>query len=158
MRLMRLRATARLSALRETAMPSRASVAPGRSRAIRRNCGLDSRLPSLKAAWYSAAARRRARGGKVRETSGACGAKAGSGARAAVTGGAGDDGSDGEPGAALGTATGQDLAAVGGLHAGAEAVVALALEVAGLVRALGGHGGTPVGRKVDEMGGKDPGL
>ena len=45
-----------------------------------------------------------------------------------------------EAGAALGTTTGEDLAAVGGLHAGTEAVVALALEVAGLVGALGGHG------------------
>src|SRR5690606_3063629 len=44
--------------------------------------------------------------------------------------------------AALGAAAGEDLAAVGGLHAGTEAVVALALEVAGLVGALGGHGGT----------------
>src|SRR5690606_18047670 len=44
--------------------------------------------------------------------------------------------------AALGAATREDLAAVGGLHAGTETVVALALEVAGLVGALGGHGGT----------------
>src|SRR5690606_27573366 len=51
--------------------------------------------------------------------------------------------------AALGTATRQDLAAVGRLHAGTEAVVALALEVAGLEGALGGHGGTRfvMGRK-----------
>src|SRR5690606_9659699 len=43
--------------------------------------------------------------------------------------------------AALGAAAGQDLAAVGGRHAGTEAVVALALEVAGLESALGGHFG-----------------
>src|SRR3546814_10963951 len=42
-------------------------------------------------------------------------------------------------------------AAVGGLHAGTEAVVALALEVAGLVGALGGHGGTR-----DDTRGKEP--
>jgi hypothetical protein len=51
--------------------------------------------------------------------------------------------------AALGTATGKDLAAVGGGHAGTEAVVALALEVAGLVGALGGHG------RLGVNGGKD---
>src|SRR5690606_35905532 len=43
--------------------------------------------------------------------------------------------------AALGAATSQDLATVGGLHARTEAVVTLALEVAGLVGALGSHGG-----------------
>src|SRR5262245_23009976 len=42
--------------------------------------------------------------------------------------------------AALGAAAGEDLAAIGGRHAGTETVVALALEVAGLVGALGGHG------------------
>src|SRR6478672_10113068 len=51
--------------------------------------------------------------------------------------------SDGEAGATLGTATREDLAAVGGLHACTESVVALALDVAGLVGALGGHDGTP---------------
>ena len=70
--------------------------------------------------------------------------------RRRVTGAA----SDAEAGAALGAATGQDLAAIGGGHAGAEAVVALALEVAGLVGTLGGHGGTP----VEFLGGKDRGL
>ena len=49
-----------------------------------------------------------------------------------------------QAGAALGTATRQDLAAVGGRHAGTETVVALTLEVAGLVGALGGHGGTSI--------------
>src|SRR5690606_26105507 len=52
--------------------------------------------------------------------------------------------------AALGAAAGQDLAAAGRLHACTEAVVALALEVAGLEGALGGHGGVaqvPVTRK-----------
>src|SRR5687768_1073980 len=53
--------------------------------------------------------------------------------------------SGGEALAALGTATRKDLAPVGGLHAGAEAVVALALEVARLIGALGGHGGDSLG-------------
>jgi hypothetical protein len=44
-----------------------------------------------------------------------------------------------QAGTALGATTGENLAAVGGLHAGTETVVALALEVAGLVSALGGH-------------------
>src|SRR5690606_35935689 len=62
--------------------------------------------------------------------------------------------------AALGAATRQDLAAVGGRHAGTEAVVALALEVAGLVGALGGHaGGSAVtaektGKSNDMAGGR----
>src|SRR5690606_35504013 len=53
--------------------------------------------------------------------------------------------------AALGTTTRQDLAAIGGLHAGTEAVVALALEVAGLEGALGGHGGTRFGNGAKEL-------
>lgn len=52
------------------------------------------------------------------------------------------DGSDAEAGTALGAAAGKDLAAVGGLHAGTETVVALTLDIAGLVGALGGHGET----------------
>ena len=43
--------------------------------------------------------------------------------------------------ATLGATARQDLAAIGRRHAGTETVVALALEVAGLVRALGGHDG-----------------
>jgi hypothetical protein len=42
--------------------------------------------------------------------------------------------------AALGATAREDLAAIGRRHAGTETVVALALEVAGLVGALGGHG------------------
>jgi hypothetical protein len=49
---------------------------------------------------------------------------------------------DAEAGAALGAATGQNLAAIGGFHAGTKTVVALALDIAGLVRAFGGHDGT----------------
>src|SRR5207344_3388527 len=52
-----------------------------------------------------------------------------------------DAGSDAEARTALGAATGQDLAAVLGRHAGTETVVALALEVRRLVGTLGGHGG-----------------
>src|SRR5690606_20736374 len=55
--------------------------------------------------------------------------------------------------AALGAATRQDLAAADGLHPCTEAVVALALEVAGLVRALGGHGDTLKG-----SGSKEPAI
>ena len=51
-------------------------------------------------------------------------------------------GSDGETGAALGATTGQNLAAVCGLHASTKAVVTLALDVAGLIGAFGGHGET----------------
>ena len=50
-------------------------------------------------------------------------------------------GSDRQAAAALRTATREDLAAIGGLHAGTETVVALALQIAGLVSALGRHGG-----------------
>jgi hypothetical protein len=49
---------------------------------------------------------------------------------------------DAEAGAALGAAAGQNLAAIGGFHAGTEAVVAFAFQIAGLVRAFGGHDGT----------------
>ncbi len=52
------------------------------------------------------------------------------------------EGSDAEAGAALGAATRQDLAAIGRCHASTETVVAFTLDVAGLVSALGGHGGT----------------
>jgi hypothetical protein len=54
--------------------------------------------------------------------------------------------------AALGATTREDLAAIGRRHAGTEAVVALALEVAGLVGALGGHG------RLGVNGGKDRGF
>jgi hypothetical protein len=53
-------------------------------------------------------------------------------------------GSDAKTRTAFGTATGQDLAAVGGFHAGTESVVAFAFQVAGLVRAFGGHVGTSI--------------
>src|SRR3546814_6412860 len=62
--------------------------------------------------------------------------------RPSASAGRGETASGRQALAALGAAAGDDLAAVGGLHAGTEAVVALALEVAGLVGALGGHGGT----------------
>src|SRR5690606_32738806 len=53
----------------------------------------------------------------------------------------------------LGAAAGQDLAAANGLHAGTEAVVALALEVAGLESALGGHlGSSRAGRPLRARG------
>src|SRR5690606_30262924 len=58
--------------------------------------------------------------------------------------------SGGEALAALGAAAGKDLAAIGGRHAGTEAVVALALEVAGLVGALGGHDGCSSGTQRKE--------
>jgi hypothetical protein len=48
--------------------------------------------------------------------------------------------SDSQATTTLGTTTRQDLTTVGGGHAGAETVVALTLEVAGLVGALGRHG------------------
>jgi hypothetical protein len=49
---------------------------------------------------------------------------------------------DAEAGAALGAATGQNFAAVSGLHAGTETVVAFAFQIAGLICAFGGHDGT----------------
>ena len=58
-----------------------------------------------------------------------------------VTGTMAGRGSDGEAAAALRTTTREDLAAVGSRHAGTEAVVALALQVAWLVGALGRHDG-----------------
>src|SRR3546814_18715088 len=64
------------------------------------------------------------------------------GARPCAAAGRGETASCRQALAALGAAAGDDLAAVGGLHAGTEDVVALELEVAGLVGALGGHGGS----------------
>ena len=58
-------------------------------------------------------------------------------------------GSDGQAAAALRAAAREDLAAVGGLHAGTEPVVALALEVAGLVVRLVAMAGLRI------CGGKD---
>ena len=124
-RLIRLRPTAFGSTLRETARPRRAGCA-SRSQ-CRLKAGLAWRRPPSKTRPYSAGARTRAAGGKLCwEGIGRRLRPRGSGAEALAT---------------LGTTTGQDLAAIGGLHAGTEAVVALALEVAGLVGALGGHGG-----------------
>ncbi len=51
--------------------------------------------------------------------------------------------SDRETNATLRTAAGKNLATVGSGHAGTKSVVTLALDVAGLVRTLGGHGGAP---------------
>src|SRR3546814_18166275 len=70
--------------------------------------------------------------------------------RPSASAGRGETASGRQALAALGAAAGDDLAAVGGLHAGTEAVVALALEVAGLVGALGGHGGTRDGKRRQE--------
>lgn len=92
------------------------------------------RFPSPNTAWNSAEARKCARRGK---RSGVVVFTARQGRRRSGVG------SDAEARAALGATTGEDLATVGGLHAGAEAVVAFALEVAGLVGTLGGHDGTP---------------
>ena len=57
--------------------------------------------------------------------------------------GAGLIGSDREAGAALGTTPRENLAAIGGFHALTETVVALALDIAGLISAFGGHNETP---------------
>src|SRR5690606_31168748 len=121
---MRLRPTAVGSTLRETARPRRGG-APSRSQ-CRLSSGALVRLAPSNTRAKSALARIRAARGRVfREGIGRRLRPARSGAEAL---------------AALGTTTGQDLAAVGGRHAGTETVVALALEVAGLVGALGGHG------------------
>ena len=49
----------------------------------------------------------------------------------------------GQAGTALGAATGQDLAAVGGSHSLAEAVDLLAVELLGLIGTFGSHAETP---------------
>jgi hypothetical protein len=59
------------------------------------------------------------------------------------------NGSNREAMTALGAAASQHLATVGGLHAGTEAVIALALEIAGLIGAFGCHGGVS---KTNEQG------
>jgi hypothetical protein len=51
--------------------------------------------------------------------------------------------SDREADPTLGAPTRENLAAVCGFHALTKTVVALALEIAGLIGALGGHHGTP---------------
>src|SRR5690606_22318761 len=129
---MRLRPTACGSTLRETARPSRAGGGPATK--CRENRGDAVRRPCWKARSYSARARTRTwRGNRaVMEAT--------TQSRSSATAGRDGTASGRQDLATLGTATGQDLAAVGGLHAGTEAVVALALEVAGLIGALGGHG------------------
>src|SRR5690606_7527495 len=121
---MRLRPTAVGSTLRETARPRRGG-APSRSQCRLSSGALVRLAPSNTRAKSALARIRAARGKMFREGIGRRLRPARSGAEAL---------------AALGTTTGQDLAAVGGRHAGTETVVALALEVAGLVGALGGHG------------------
>jgi hypothetical protein len=56
--------------------------------------------------------------------------------------------SGGEARTAFGAAAGKNLAAIGGFHAGTETVIALTLEIAGLVGALGGHDSGSVVRAV----------
>src|SRR5690606_4597998 len=129
---MRLRPTACGSTLRETARPSRAGGGPATK--CSENNGEAVRRPCWKARSKSARARTRTwRGNRA-----VMGGTAQS--RSSAKAGRGGTASGRQDLATLGAATGQDLAAVGGLHAGTEAVVALALEVAGLVGALGGHG------------------
>src|SRR3546814_5630821 len=70
--------------------------------------------------------------------------------RPSASAGRGETASGRQALAALGAAAGDDLAAVGGLHAGTEAVVALALEVAGMVGAIGGHGGARDDKRREE--------
>src|SRR3546814_12670288 len=65
--------------------------------------------------------------------------------RPSASAGRGETASGRQALAALGAAAGDDLAAVGGLPAGTEAVVALALAVSGLVGSLGG----PRGARAD---------
>src|SRR3546814_8457930 len=131
---MRLRPTACGSTLRETARPSRAGGGPATK--CSENSGEAVRRPCWKARSNSARARTRTWRGKrafMGETVRS---------RPSASAGRGETASGRQALAALGAAAGDDLAAVGGLHAGTDAVVALALEVAGLVGALGGHGGT----------------
>src|SRR5690606_17566020 len=134
-RLIRLRPTACGSTLRETARPSRAGGGPATK--CRENSGEAVRRPCWKARSNSARARTRTlRGKRAFMWWGTARS------RPSTSAGRDETASGRQALAALGAAAGEDLAAVGGLHAGTEAVVALALEVAGLVGALGGHGGT----------------
>src|SRR6476619_1657361 len=116
MRLMRLRPTACGSTLRETAKPRRAGRRSDNQ--CRLSSGCAARRPPSKTSVNSLRARTRALRGKAAVAASVAAALA-----------------------ALGAAAGQHLAAVGRRHACTEAVVALALEVAGLVGALGGHDG-----------------
>src|SRR5690606_26338687 len=138
---MRLRPTACGSTLRDTASPSRAGGGPGTK--CRENSGEAVRRPSWNARSNCARARTRAWRGNRASISGVARARPAAGRESA---------SGRQALAALGTATGQDLAAVSGLHAGTEAVVAGALEVAGLVGALGGHGGSSSGYALERTG------
>src|SRR5579875_3031322 len=114
-RLIRLRSTARLLTLRETASPSRAKPC-GDSIQRSAKCLPCQRPVARCNARKSAARRSRAAGGKP-----------------AMHGALRDQAL-----AALGAPRGQDLATVGGLHAGAKTVGAGALEHAGLVSAFHG--------------------
>src|SRR5690348_17214008 len=140
---MRLRPTARRSTLRETARPSRGGASSCSQCSPR--AGWAMRLPASNTRVNSLRARTRAhRGNEARGMTGNPGWPAAGTARTGNVSAwrrRGRRGSGAEALAALGATAGQDLAAVGRRHAGTEAVVALALEVAGLVRALGGHDG-----------------
>ncbi len=139
----RLRSTARLSTLRETARPSRGMVIPAArslascSRKLRLKAVPAARLPSAKQRLKSAPARTCAAGRKRRSEATGVGIPLlpDIAAMPVLTGGSG-----GQALAALGAARIDDLAATGGLHPGAEPVGAGALEEAGLERAL--HGDT----------------
>src|SRR4249919_3877814 len=128
---MRLRPTALGSTLRDTARPSRGGWLSAHQ--CRLSSGWLVRRPPSNTREYSTRVRTRAVRGKRASMTIMERSWPAMGAGCACNSG-------GETLAALGAATGQDLAAVGGRHAGTEAVVALALEVAGLEGALGGHG------------------
>src|SRR5690606_40218093 len=117
----------------DTARPRRGAGASFPRCRCKASTGDAVRRPCLKTLSYSARARARAWRGKwaaimsvVTAAPGCRWSTSRSGAEAL---------------AALGAAAGEDLAAVGGRHARTETVVALALEIAGLVGALGGHCG-----------------
>src|SRR4249919_3222541 len=129
---MRLRPTARGSTLRDTASPSLAGESLRSQCRLMRGSAL--RRPSAKTRSKSAPMRTRALRGRPASTGFVTLTRTRAAAKA--------DASDSQATATLRATTREDLAAVGGLHARTEAVVALALEVAGLVSALGGHDST----------------
>src|SRR5690606_23890417 len=137
-RLIRLRPTARGSTLRDTARPRRGSPSPGSQ--CRPSRASPRRRPPSNTRVYSTRERTRALRGNRARGSVVISLDIAVARVSVMTGPRGESGAQAL--AALGAATRQDLAAVSRLHAGTEAVVALALEVAGLVGALGGHGGT----------------
>src|SRR4030095_7823148 len=130
---MRLRPTACGSTLRDTARPRRGSSSPDCQ--CKASTGSATRRPCWKMRSKSERARTRAVRGNRGDVMGRCRLKPDGRAEPRP------ERLGAETLAALGATTGKNLAAVGGSHAGTEAVVALALEVAGLIGALGGHGG-----------------